>query len=143
MPAFLELTEWNAEALLARVPVILEAYSQEIGPELQKAIRAPVYQWSGETVRKAGGGGGLYMSGPFVTTPRDIVDRGTFMRSQQARVSEDGRSLSVVWDPVNPDDGEHYGDELLASRNWIAPVLRQRPFRPFFVQRWRAMDGGS
>ena len=150
MPAFLELTEWNAEALLARVPVILEAYSQEIGPELQTSIRAVRYAWPGETVRKAGGGGGLYMSPPSVGSPRDIVDRGTLMRSQQARVSEDGRSLSVVWDPVNPDNGVHYGlavltgqpDNLGPGRDWIAPVLRQRPFRPFFVQQWRAMDGG-
>ena len=142
MPVTLELWEWNAEALLARVPVILEAYSGVIGPELQKSIRAPVYQWYGKTVRKAGDGGGLYMSGPFVTSPRDIVDRGTFMRSQTARVSEDGRSLSVVWDPVNPDNGEHYGADLLLSRDWITPVQRRYPFRPFFVQQWRALDGG-
>lgn len=150
MPVTLELREWNAEALLARVPVILEAYSGVIGPELETSIRSVRYFWPGETKRKAGGGGGLYMSPPSVGSPRDIVDRGTLMRSQTARLSEDGRSLSVVWDPVNPDNGVHYGyavltgepDNLGPGRDWISPVLRQQPFLPFFVQQWRALNGG-
>jgi hypothetical protein len=138
------ITQWNAEKLLRRVPLVLTNYGIKVTPLLQESIKATVYPWPVATQRKVG----LY-SGKFVPKgQRDIVDTGTLLRSQSAPQIT-ANSLTITW-------GAPYSGEVLRGgflvgtlrdayiapgRDWITPVLRTEEPMQFFVREWRKIGG--
>ena len=72
--AELKLTGWNASQLLLRVPIIMAKYGDVMDPQLKEEIKTVQYYWPNETQRR---------NGITVSSPRDIVDLGNFLRSQR------------------------------------------------------------
>jgi hypothetical protein len=133
------VTQWNADKLLRRVPLILTNYGIKVTPLLQESIKAEVYEWPTTTRRK---------NGETVGSPRNIVDTGELLRSQSAPKVQDNR-LTITW-------GAPYSGEVLRGgflvgtlrnayiapgRDWITPVLRAEEPMRFFVKEWRKIGG--
>lgn len=133
------VTQWNADKLLRRVPLILTNYGIKVTPLLQESIKAEVYEWPTTTRRK---------NGETVGSPRNIVDTGELLRSQSAPKVQENR-LTITW-------GASYSGEVLRGgflvgtlrnayiapgRDWITPVLRAEEPMRFFVQEWRKIGG--
>ena len=72
--ASLSLKGWNDVQLKLRIPTILRAYGDVMDQQLKEEIKAVQFPWPRETRRR---------NGSTVGSPRDIVDLGTFLRSQR------------------------------------------------------------
>lgn len=160
--ARLELKGWNATQLKLRVPAIISAYGDVMDRQLKEEIKAVQFSWPRVTYRtgkfraaksdrqrnkvlKAQGG----RKGVAVGSPRDIVDSGTFLRSQQ-RFNDRPGEVRFTWDATS-DDGFMYAGLILTGgsvgerstpippRNWIKPALDKHPLNAFFVAEWRRL----
>ena len=161
----LELKEWNAEKLLARSTQILEDFAPIIAEEARTQITTVKWDWPNPTLRfQSLNQGGTPLSGTrkdsgarwsgvlIPAQPRDIVDRGRLLRSQQApQVS--GNTLSIAWTAPyartvlgGGDYGEYtnpagrrvvVGDK--PARNWIRAAYEAEPPLRFFVARWKEL----
>jgi hypothetical protein len=141
------ITQWNADKLLRRVPLILTNYGIKVTPLLQESITARIYEWPTRTDR-----GGLIISrrnnGEEVTTPRNIVDTGTLLKSQSAPQITPN-SLTITWGAPYSGEvlrggfvvGRSNGSYIAPGRDWITPVLRAEEPMRFFVQEWRKIGG--
>lgn len=138
--ARLELKGWNATQLKLRVPVILRAYGDVMGPQLKQEIQTVQFNWPGQTRRR---------NGSTVGSPRDIVDTGNFLRSQQTNYENLGNTLRFTWD-AKSDRGFMYAGIILTGyttssgkpmppRNWIKPALDKFPLNEFFIKEWRRL----
>lgn len=144
--AKLRITKWNAERILQRSTQILEDYGPLISFQLQQEISKDQFDWPVPTRRK---------SGQFVPAGlRDIVDTGTLLNSQTNPEITSGAGyarLQIRW--TAPYSGEVLrggyivgtlrNNYVAPARDWITPALQQKPFLPFFAQRWKALAGPS
>ena len=135
--ATFKLTGWNANQLKLRVPIILTKYDAVLGPQLKEEIKASQFDWPRATKRR---------NGQTVSTPRDIVDLGGFLRSQE-RI----RGVSSASELVYRWNASYAGliltgyttskGTLVPGRNWIKPALEKQPLDRFFAEQWRRLDG--
>ena len=138
--ATFNLTGWNANQLKLRVPQILGKYQTVLDQQLKTEIQSPQFNWPRQTKRK---------NNSTVSSPRDIVDLGGFLRSQ--RRSFDGRTtITFTWD-AKSKSGFAYAPLILTGyttskgtlvpgRNWIKPALENAPLDAFFAEQWRKLD---
>lgn len=159
--ASLDLKGWNAAQLALRVPIIIRAYGDALDKQLKEEIKAVQYEWPRITYRY----GRLRKTkslkkslqifqeqgnrtGVKVGSPRDIVDSGTFLRSQR-REYPDATTLRFTWD-AKSDAGFMYAGVILTGyttsrgtpvpgRNWIKPALDKYPLNEFFIREWRRL----
>lgn len=159
--ARLELKGWNASQLKARVPQIISAYGDVMDKQLKEEIKAVQYEWPRITYRT----GRLrktkslkkslkifqeqgFRAGVPVGSPRDIVDSGTFLRSQR-RFNDRPGTVRFTWDATS-DNGYMYAGPILTGyttskgtpvpgRNWIKPALEKYPLNEFFIKEWQRL----
>lgn len=133
--ASFKLTGWNANQLKLRVPQILTEYGKVLGDQLKEEIKAPVYEWPRSTKRR---------NGQTVNSPRDIVDLGGLLRSQQ-RDRPSATQLRFTWNTPYAGlilKGYITGIKgtFVEGRNWIKPALEKQPLDRFFAEQWRRLD---
>ena len=127
------LQGWNSTQLRLRIPAILTAYGKTIGDEFQQQIKLVQYPWPRRTYRK---------NGTIEDSPRDIVDLGTFLRSQKRdridattlRFSWNVPYASLIFNGYTTNRGN-----VCPPRNWIEPALKAQPLDQFFADQWRAL----
>ena len=141
--ARLELKGWNATQLKLRIPTILRRYGDVLDTQLKEEIKTVQFPWPRQTRRR---------NGTTVGSPRDIVDLGTFLRSQR-RDYPSGTQLVFSWN-AKSDKGFMYAGSILTGyttsrgtvvpgRNWIKPALDKHPLDAFFIREWRKLDRGG
>jgi hypothetical protein len=149
------LTGWNTTQLRDRIPVILTQYGMKLDKQLKEEIRKVQFSWPNET-RRYGAlknvtslrrrsriigqqGGKLYR---LVGSPRDIVDSGDFIRSQE-RAQPNATTLIFRWNvPYAKAIFTGYqtsSGAQMPPRNWIQPALEARPLDKFFAAQWKAL----
>jgi len=127
------LQGWNSTQLRLRIPAILTAYGKTIGDEFQQQTKLVQYPWPRRTYRK---------NGTIEDSPRDIVDLGTFLRSQKRdridattlRFSWNVPYASLIFNGYTTNRGN-----VCPPRNWIEPALKAQPLDQFFADQWRAL----
>jgi hypothetical protein len=127
------LQGWNSTQLRLRIPAILTAYGKTIGTEFQEQIKLVQYPWLRRTYRK---------NGTIEDSPRDIVDLGTFLRSQRRervnattlRFSWNVPYASLIFSGYTTNRGN-----VCLPRNWIEPALKAQPLDRFFADQWKAL----
>lgn len=137
----LRLTSLRSEDLIRRVPKILTDYGKALDQQLKEEIKTEQFSWPGETRRR---------NGETVTSPRDIVDTGAFLRSQRRRRInlttirfEWGGSGGVTY-AGNIFQGIYRGGrDASRVRDWIKPALDALPIGRFFVQEWTRLEKGG
>lgn len=133
--ASFKLTGWNATQLKLRVPAIMTAYDTVLDQELKKSIQTVQFDWPRETKRK---------NRSVVSSPRDIVDLGGFLRSQR-RDRPDATTLRFTWNtPYSALILTGYTTKkgtVVPGRNWIKPALDAKPLDTFFAAEWRKLAG--
>ena len=133
--ASFKLTGWKGNQLKLRVPTILTKYDAVLGPQLKEEIRAKQYSWPRQTKRK---------NGQTVRSPRDIVDLGGLLRSQE-RVRGVASASQLVYRWNAPYAGlvlKGYSTNkgtLVLGRNWIKPALENQPLEAFFAAEWKRL----
>jgi hypothetical protein len=156
----LNTTNIRTEDLIRRLPAILTTYGQALDKQLKEEIKAPQFDWPGETrrygalvrttnlrtrARIRSAQGGL----PYVTvgSPRNIVDSGAFLRSQKRnRVNQttirftwgDQKAVTYAGSIFQGIPGKNY-----PSRDWIKPALDALPIGLFFVREWARLSRGD
>ena len=137
MNATLQITQWNGQQIAARTAAIVEAYGQALEQQLQEEIKTIQFDWPRETKRK---------NGQMVTSPRDIVDLGGFLRSQELQ-NTGQTSRRFVWNaPYASTIFSGYTTNRgtpVPGRDWMTPALRALPPARFFAQEWRRLAGGQ
>lgn len=129
---------WNANQLKLRVPAILTAYGKVLDQELKEQIRLPQFRWPNPTRRR---------NGTVVGSPRNIVDTGAFLGSQQ-RDRPSATELRFTWG----GGGVDYAGRILTGkgarwgadgppRDWIKLALEKQPLDRFFAEEWKKMEG--
>lgn len=125
-----KLTKWQGDDLRRRGVDILTKYGEALFPQFREEIKAVQYSWPRETRRK---------NKQRVTTPRDIVDLGGFLRSQE-RQRLSPTELRFVWStPYANLIFNGYTSKLgkvAPPRNWIKPALDKIPLDDFFRDEW-------
>ncbi len=151
MAVRVQITQWNADKLLARATQILEDFGPQVAFQSEQEIAKEQYTWPVATRRK---------NGQVVTSPRDIVDTGQLINSATAPAvsSAGGRSaLQIVWTAPYAYEvlkggylvGTTRRNYVAPERDWISRTYRQlqvdgeRPFLPFLVRRWNQLAGGT
>ena len=140
--ASINLKGWNATQLKLRVPIILRHYGDVMDPQLKEEIKTVQYPWPRETKRR---------NRSTVSSPRDIVDLGTFLRSQR-RDYPSATQLVFTWNAKSK--GFMYAGLILTGyttkrgtvvpgRNWIKPALDKYPLNGFFIREWRKLAGSG
>ncbi len=132
MPRF---TSWNGDQLVDKARLTAIAYASELDKELKTQIEKEQFRWPRRTVRYGGG------TVREVTSPRDIVDSGQFLRSQTFEATDRGAKIS--W-------GAPYARAILTGsqrghvpRDWITPALDAKPFAPNFLRLWGRTSVGT
>ena len=128
-----KLTGWNATQLRLRIPAILTAYGTVIDRQFKEEIKQSQFPWPRATKRK---------NQTTVTSPRDIVDLGGFLRSQK-RDRPSATQLRFIWSaPYAPLILNGYTTNrgsVVPPRNWIKPALEAVPLDQFFADQWKAL----
>jgi len=143
--ASLSLKGWNATQLKLRVPVILRRYGDVMDKQLKDEIQTVQFPWTDRKTRRR--------NGTIVGSPRDIVDLGTFLRSQR-REYPSATQLVFTWDAKSKKGGFMYAGLILTGyttkrgtvvpgRNWIKPALDKHPLNGFFIREWRKLSGSA
>lgn len=140
--ASFRLTGWNGNQLKLRVPQILTAYGSVLDKQLKEDIQTAQFSWPRDTKRR---------NGSIASSPRDIVDTRTFLRSQ-SRDRPTATQLRFTWSaPYAPliftgyvtgsrKEGGRSGT-VVPGRNWIKPALDKQPLQPFFARQWQQLSG--
>jgi hypothetical protein len=151
-----KLTGWNANQLKLRIPAILTAYGTVIDRQFKEEIRRVQFPWPNETRRYGrlknitslrsrrrilGQQGGK----PYVVvgSPRNIVDSGDFLKSQERIRSTSPTELRFRWNApyassiLNGFEGG--SGAVYKGRNWIKPALEAVPLDQFFADQWKAL----
>ena len=131
----LRLSSLRSEDLIRRVPKILTDFGKALDTELKEQIRTERYSWPGETRRR---------NGETVTSPRDIVDTGAFLRSQRRRRV----NLTTIRFEWGGSGGVTYAGYIYQgipgknypARDWIKPALDALPIGDFFAREWRRLQ---
>ncbi len=143
-----------------RVSTILWKYSDYLGDAFKANIQASRYEWPRPTRRygrllgttnlakrkriRAEQNGLAYTT---VTSPRNIVDSGNFLRSQVRR-RESPTDIRFTWGGTY---GVNYAGYILdgvpkrdyPARDWITPALALRPPEAFFAAEWSRLGSLS
>jgi hypothetical protein len=138
--ASLSLKGWNAQQLALRIPTIIRRYGDVMDKQLKEEIKTVQFPWPRETKRR---------NGTTVGSPRDIVDLGTFLRSQR-RDYPSATQLVFTWNAKSKKGGFMYAGLILTGyttkrgtvvpgRNWIKPALDKHPLDGFFVREWKKL----
>jgi hypothetical protein len=139
LTATVRITGWRGRQLEQRIPRILTAYGQTLGTQLREEINTAQFSWPRATRRSRG---------QTVTSPRDIVDTGEFLRSQTLTTAGINR-LAFTWNPVSPG-GFPYARPIFTGyttnrgtvvpgRDWMTPALQHQPMARFFAEQWAAL----
>jgi hypothetical protein len=107
--------------------------------QLKTEIKTVQFSWPRSTRRR---------NKTTVSSPRDIVDLGGFLRSQR-RDRPSATELRFTWD-AKSDKGFPYAPLILTGyttsrgtvvpgRNWIKPALAAQPLDRFFAAEWRKL----
>ena len=131
----LRLTSFRSEELIRRVPKILTDYGKALDQQLKEEIKTEQFSWPGETRRR---------NGSTVTSPRDIVDTGAFLRSQRRRRI----NLTTIRFDWGGSGGVTYAGYIYQgipgrnypARDWIKPALDALPIGEFFAREWRRLQ---
>ena len=131
----LRLTAFRSEELIRRVPKILIDYGKALDQQLKEEIKTEQFSWPGETRRR---------NGSTVTSPRDIVDTGAFLRSQRRRRI----NLTTIRFDWGGSGGVTYAGYIYQgipgrnypARDWIKPALDALPIGEFFAREWRRLQ---
>ncbi len=131
----LRITAFRSEELIRRVPKILTDYGKALDQQLKEEIKTEQFSWPGETRRR---------NGSTVTSPRDIVDTGAFLRSQRRRRI----NLTTIRFDWGGSGGVTYAgyiyqgipDRNYPARDWIKPALDALPIGEFFAREWRRLQ---
>jgi hypothetical protein len=134
----LRLTSLRSEDLIRRVPKILTDFGKALDQQLKEEIRTEQFSWPGETRRR---------NGETVTSPRDIVDTGAFLRSQRRRRI----NLTTIRFEWGGSGGVTYAGYIYQgipgkaypARDWIKPALDALPIGSFFVKEWTRLEKGG
>lgn len=133
--ASFRLTGWNGNQLKLRVPQILTAYGSVLDKQLKEEIQTVQFSWPRDTKRR---------NGSIASSPRDIVDTRTFLRSQ-SRDRPTATQLRFTWSaPYAPLIFTGYTSSkgtVVPGRNWIKPALDKQPLQPFFARQWQQLSG--
>jgi uncharacterized protein with gpF-like domain len=128
-----KFTGWNAKQLKLRIPAILTAYDKVIYPQFKEEMKAVNYEWPRQTRRR---------NGQTVGSPRNIVDLGTLMNSQE-RIRDSATQLTYRWNaPYAALVLTGYTTSrgtVVPGRNWIKPALDAVPLDQFFAREWRRL----
>ena len=147
-----KLTKWTGSELIRRVPKILTDYGKVLDQQFKEEIKEEQFSWPNPTLRsgkllrttnlkkrakiRADQGGKSYRE---VKSPRDIVDTGDFLRSQQ-RERPSVTELRFSWNTPYANlifNGYTLNSGFVAPpRNWIKPALEKRPLDAFFREQW-------
>lgn len=141
-----KLTGWNSTQLRLRIPAILTAFDKALYPEFKTQMKAVRYDWPatwGANHPQAGKPRVTYRrNGQQVTTPRNIVDLGKLMNSQE-RIRSSATQLVYRWNaPYAAAVLKGYTTNrgtLVPERNWIKPTLDAVPLDQFFAREWRRL----
>jgi hypothetical protein len=131
----LRLTAFRSEELIRRVPKILTDYGKALDQQLKEEIKTEQFSWPGKTRRR---------NGSTVTSPRDIVDTGAFLRSQRRRRI----NLTTIRFDWGGSGGVTYAGYIYQgipgrnypARDWIKPALDALPIGEFFAREWRRLQ---
>lgn len=131
----LRITAFRSEELIRRVPKILTDYGKALDQQLKEEIKAEQFSWPGATRRR---------NGSTVTSPRDIVDTGAFLRSQRRRRI----NLTTIRFDWGGSGGVTYAGNIYQgipgrnypARDWIKPALDALPIGEFFAREWRRLQ---
>lgn len=131
----LRITAFRSEELIRRVPKILTDYGKALDQQLKEEIKTEQFSWPGETRRR---------NGSTVTSPRDIVDTGAFLRSQRRRRI----NLTTIRFDWGGSGGVTYAGYIYQgipgrnypARDWIKPALDALPIGEFFAREWRRLQ---
>ena len=158
--ARLNITNLRFEDTFKRLPQILSLYGQALDQQLKEEIKKDQFDWPGETRRYGkllratnlktrakirAAQGGL----PFVTvgSPRNIVDSGAFLRSQD-RKRINPTTIRFTW---GGSGGVTYAGYIYQgipgknypARDWIKPALDVLPIGPYFAREWARLSRGG
>lgn len=146
----MRLTEWRADQLQARLGEAVLQYGEILDEQMRLELTARKWIWPERTLRfrSALMGGQPYRGGVLIEAgPRDIVDTGRLLASQQLeytatggfRLSWAAYALNVVQGRypryVNPE--RKYVEPNQVPRNFVQSGLAAVPALPFIVQAWR------
>ncbi len=130
----MRLEGFRTDDLIRRLPKILVDYGAVLDARLREEIRSVQYPWPGVTVRR---------NGETVSSPRDIVDTGAFLRSQRRRRI----NLTTIRFEWGGSGGVTYAGYIFQgipakaypARDWITPALKAEPIAPFFAREWKRL----
>lgn len=132
-----KLTGWNANQLKLRIPVILTGYGKVMDRQLKEEIQLVQFPWPRTTYRK---------NGTIETSPRDIVDLGTFLRSQR-RDRPSATELRFTWNtPYSALILTGYTTKrgtVVPGRDWLKPALNNQPLDRFFALEWAKLSANN
>lgn len=135
--ATFRLTKWTGPELIRRVPKILTDYGAVMDQQLKEEIKTVQFTWPRQTRRK---------NKTTVGSPRDIVDLGGFLRSQE-RQRPSLTELRFVWNaPYAPLIFNGYTTNkgtVAPPRNWIKPALDKVPLDDFFREQWARLAANN
>lgn len=81
--------QWNPQALLQdRTDRALKLAADDLGAALRKQFTSPVWAWPRQTLRR---------NGAVAGSPRDLVDTGALMNSQQKPERIKAGHYRIVW----------------------------------------------
>ena len=130
----LRLENFRTEDLIRRVPKIVSDYGAVLDRALKAEIQSQQFPWPGVTRR---------CNGETVSSPRDIVDTGAFLRSQRRRRI----NLTTIRFEWGGSGGVTYAGNIFQGipgksyppRDWIKPALEAQPIAPFFAKEWKRL----
>lgn len=148
-----KIIRWNANKILAKVPKVLKEYGDLAAVEAVTQLTTVKWPWDHPTLRFESRlmGGTPVGDGIFVSAgPRDIVDTGQLLESQQPPVVTNN-SMTITWTApyaMRVLIGGSYGEyvnpngELVQAggpaRNWIDGTYEALPPRQIFLNIWRS-----
>jgi hypothetical protein len=126
-----QLEGWNGDELRRRVPFIMTGFAAKLDLQLKEEIKLVQFPWTNrKTYRR---------NGTIEGTPRDIVDTGAFLRSQNRR-RDSPTQVTFTWGGVG---GVTYAGIILRgkgpsypARDWISPALAKVPLDRYFSDEW-------
>jgi hypothetical protein len=132
------ITNLRFEENFRRTSQILTLYGRALDKQLKEEIKLVQFPWPGTTYRR---------NGTIEGSPRDIVDTGAFLRSQnRQRVNQNtirftwGGSGGVTY-AGNIFQGIYRGGQDASRvRDWIKPALDALPIGEFFAREWRRLQ---
>lgn len=124
--------EWAPDKYPERIAQCLEQYSPVIEQQFQTEIKTEQFGWPNDTRRR---------SGQFVRKgPRDIVDLGNFLRSQQPGKLVGLRNLKFEWTAqyaLAIFKGFYNNSfQREKARDWVTPALNKQSLKAFFEKTW-------